>query len=75
MTYFHRRTPTIIGAKAFHCPVRNGKGVVPPCYGRQAVTGQSGVMDTTDSIWEKARADQYGSAAVVYSNLDCVIKF
>ena len=25
MTYFHRRTSTIIGAKAFHCPVRDGK--------------------------------------------------
>ena len=25
MTYFHRRKPTIIGAKAFHCPVRDGK--------------------------------------------------
>ena len=25
MTYFHRRIPTIIGAKAFHCPVRDGK--------------------------------------------------
>ena len=36
MTYFHGRMPTIIGAKAFHCPVRNGKGVVPPCYCHQA---------------------------------------
>jgi hypothetical protein len=25
MTYFHRRTSTIIGAKAFHGPVRDGK--------------------------------------------------
>ncbi len=25
MTYFHRRTSTIIGAKAFHFPVRDGK--------------------------------------------------
>ena len=25
MSYFHRRTSTIIGAKAFHCPVRDGK--------------------------------------------------
>src|SRR5690606_41422495 len=25
MTYFHRRMPTIIGAKAFHGPVRDGK--------------------------------------------------
>jgi hypothetical protein len=25
MTYFHRRTSTIIGAKAFHVPVRDGK--------------------------------------------------
>ena len=25
MTYFHRRTSTIIGAQAFHCPVRDGK--------------------------------------------------
>ena len=26
MTYFHRREPTIIGAGAFHRPVRDGKG-------------------------------------------------
>jgi hypothetical protein len=26
MTYFHRCTSTIIGAKAFHGPVREGKG-------------------------------------------------
>ena len=26
MTYFHRRLPTIIGAGAFHRPVRDGKG-------------------------------------------------
>lgn len=26
MTYFHRRMPTIIGAEAFHGPVRDGKG-------------------------------------------------
>ena len=25
MTYFHRCPSTIIGAKAFHCPVREGK--------------------------------------------------
>ena len=25
MTYFHRRPSTIIGAKAFHGPVRDGK--------------------------------------------------
>ena len=25
MTYFHKRMFTIIGAKAFHCPVRDGK--------------------------------------------------
>ena len=25
MTYFHRRPSTIIGAKAFHDPVRDGK--------------------------------------------------
>ena len=26
MSYFHRRTSTIIGAKVFHGPVRDGKG-------------------------------------------------
>ena len=26
MSYFHMRMHTIIGAKAFHGPVRNGKG-------------------------------------------------
>ena len=25
MTYFHMRKHTIIGAKSFHCPVRDGK--------------------------------------------------
>ena len=25
MSYFHTGTRTIIGAKSFHCPVRNGK--------------------------------------------------
>ena len=25
MTYFHMGTHTIIGAKSFHCPVRDGK--------------------------------------------------
>jgi hypothetical protein len=25
MTYFHAGTRTIIGAEAFHCPVRDGK--------------------------------------------------
>ncbi len=25
ITYFHTGTRTIIGAKAFHCPVRDGK--------------------------------------------------
>jgi hypothetical protein len=25
MSYFHTGTRTIIGAKAFHCPVRDGK--------------------------------------------------
>ena len=25
MTYFHTRMRTIIGAEAFHCPVRDGK--------------------------------------------------
>ena len=25
MTYFHMRMHTIIGAKSFHCPVRDGK--------------------------------------------------
>ena len=25
MTYFHTGTRTIIGAKLFHCPVRDGK--------------------------------------------------
>jgi hypothetical protein len=25
MTYFHTGTRTIIGAKSFHCPVRDGK--------------------------------------------------
>ena len=37
MTYFHtRQLGTIIGAKAFHCPVRDGVGVVPLRYGHQA---------------------------------------
>ena len=47
MTYFHTGTRTIIGAKSFHCPVRDGKeryeranvkkqNMVPGCFREQA---------------------------------------
>ena len=46
MTYFHTGTRTIIGAKSFHCPVRDGKewyqlamvirhNLVPGCFCEQ----------------------------------------
>jgi hypothetical protein len=46
MSYFHTGTRTIIGAEAFHCPVRDGKewdhlamvirhNRTPPCYTEQ----------------------------------------
>jgi hypothetical protein len=45
MSYFHTGTRTIIGAEAFHCPVRDGKewdhlamvirlDWLPPCRGQ-----------------------------------------
>src|SRR5690606_12399329 len=58
MTYFHRRTSTIIGAKAFHGPVRDGKawdhlamvvkrnGLHCRCVGRQCQLGSKHAVNS-----------------------------
>ena len=46
MTYFHIRMYTIIGAKSFHCPVRDGKE-----WDQLAmVVRQSGIRDQKSGI-------------------------
>ena len=72
MTYFHRRTSTIIGAKAFHGPVRDGKawdhlamvvkrkGLHCRCVGRQCQLGS------------KHAVNSVCSPAVTVWCLDCV---
>ena len=46
MTYFHIRMYTIIGAKSFHCPVRDGKE-----WDQLAmVVRQSGIRDQVSGI-------------------------
>ena len=65
MTYFHRREPTIIGAKAFHVPVRDGKAwdhlamVVKrkrlPAW-RLGQAGQSGSEAHRGWAWRRAMA-------------------
>src|SRR5690606_12373372 len=72
MTYFHRRTSTIIGAKAFHGPVRDGKawdhlamvvkrnGLHCRCGGRQCQLGS------------KHAVNSVCSPAVTVWCLDCV---
>ena len=58
MSYFHTGTRTIIGAEAFHCPVRDGKewdhlamvirlNRTPPCViAHKAANSQSRSCDT-----------------------------
>src|SRR5690606_30706005 len=48
MTYFHRRTSTIIGAKAFHVPVRDGKewGHLAMVVKRKGVLGRCSCQGT-----------------------------
>ena len=46
MTYFHMRTHTIIGAKPFHCPVRDGKE-----WGRLAMV----VRQTVAGEWARVQ--------------------
>jgi hypothetical protein len=56
MTYFHIRMYTIIGAKSFHCPVRDGKE-----WGQLAMVVRhnwrlSGCSDSSNQsaiIWKK----------------------
>ena len=63
MTYFHRRASTIIGAKAFHCPVRDGK----EWYHLAMVVRRNGLSGRgcgpTAPIWEEAQAARSDRAA------------
>ena len=62
MTYFHRRPSTIIGAKAFHCPVRDGKEwdhlamVV-----KRKLVAESSFKGRPSQLEEAPCCDQYGS--------------
>ena len=53
MTYFHKRMFTIIGAKAFHCPVRDGKewDHLAMVVRRKGLGGQ--VLSLRSPIWKK----------------------
>ncbi len=55
MTYFHRCTSTIIGAKAFHGPVRDGKG-----WDRLAMVVKRSLLSARVSDEAESRALQSG---------------
>src|SRR5690606_10052309 len=63
MTYFHRRTSTIIGAKAFHCPVRDGKewGHLAMVVKRKGVLALAACCQGHENqpIWEEAQFCMY----------------
>lgn len=75
MTYFHRRTSTIIGAKAFHVPVRDGKewDHLAMVVKRNRVSRGAGVdapfqtrqPGLTRPIWEEAHALPCGASGCV----------
>src|SRR5690606_33423256 len=56
MTYFHRRTSTIIGAKAFHGPVRDGKewDHLAMVVKRNRLPRGPFLWGATQPIWEEA---------------------
>ena len=55
MSYFHMRMHTIIGAKAFHVPVRDGKGWFHlAMVVRQKGLAVKGITDLTVSTIHKA---------------------
>lgn len=71
MTYFHRRPSTIIGAKAFHSPVRDGK-----VWDHLAMVVKrnwlpSRLLRDAPANWKKHTAsDQYGSASSGYEGVE-----
>src|SRR5690554_4988964 len=70
MTYFHRRPSTIIGAKAFHSPVRDGK-----VWDHLAMVVKrnwlpSRLSRDAPANWKKHTAsDQYGSTSSGYEGV------
>jgi hypothetical protein len=70
MTYFHIRTYTIIGAKSFHCPVRDGKEwgqlamVVRHNWRRSLAAGFQGLATDIDLEEVKCGLDCYAMDSV-----------
>ena len=58
MSYFHMRMHTIIGAKAFHGPVRDGKG-----WDRLAMVVKRSLLSDRAGV-ETARALQSGKKRI-----------
>ncbi len=63
MTYFHIRTYTIIGAKSFHCPVRDGKE-----WGQLAMVVRHNWRLTGDSGWGIVNRPLFGRSK---AGFDC----
>src|SRR5690606_32740122 len=65
MTYFHRRTSTIIGAKAFHGPVRDGKewDHLAMVVKRNRLFNCAGAAKR---IWEEAPRLSFAARGVMY---------
>ena len=66
MTYFHRCTSTIIGAKAFHGPVRDGKG-----WGRLAMVVKRSWLRASP-FWGLARQLGVRSTTIRHTRLDVI---
>jgi hypothetical protein len=66
MSYFHTGIRTIIGAEAFHCPVRDGKewdhlAMVIRLNGYLCVTHRLAEFDVNQGLWgQAARAISIG---------------
>ena len=57
MSYFHEIQPTIIGAKAFHCPVRNGKEWDHPAMvARLSLLSDRSLADRSDQFFSVSQS-------------------
>ena len=83
MSYFHGRMPTIIGAKAFHGPVRDGKewfhlaivvrhncvaGSSRGKSSRRKRPAQSGSKSTCDYVNDRSQVSSHADQAAVHLN-------
>jgi hypothetical protein len=77
MTYFHRRTSTIIGAKAFHGPVRDGKEWVHfAMVVKRNLSRRSRLRLVEESFWRAANLESahppFAGQAVMYVACVCM---